>query len=220
MKKEVLAALLLGMTGAAVMASGVCADETEALTEVQTEAVSEQAEAQIDAPAWYIEEIVDPGERPDYEAGRYVTLGQYKGLTIVLDGLEVTEEEIDAYIEDAAAQAGLNQKEGTVKEGDVVNIDYSGKKDGVAFDGGTAQGAALEIGSGTFIPGFEEGLIGVNTGETVDLDLTFPENYGAEELAGAETVFTVTVNYIEAAPERYGSGSGTGDRQRNLYSGI
>ena len=78
----------------------------------------------------------------------------------------------------------------------MTNIDYEGKKDGVAFDGGTAQGATLLIGSGQFIAGFEDGLIGVMPGETVDLNLTFPENYGAADLAGQEVVFTVTVNFI------------------------
>jgi trigger factor len=83
----------------------------------------------------------------------------------------------------------------TVKDGDTVNIDYVGKKDGEAFDGGTGN-YDLTIGSGTFISGFEEGLIGVKVGETVDLDLTFPEDYSSEELAGQDVVFTVTVNEI------------------------
>ena len=80
--------------------------------------------------------------------------------------------------------------------GDTANIDYCGKKDGVAFDGGTAQGFDLEIGSGMFIPGFEDGLVGVKLGETVDLDLTFPEEYGSKDLAGKKVVFTVKVNKI------------------------
>ena len=86
-----------------------------------------------------------------------------------------------------------------VKKGDTVNIDYVGKKDGVAFEGGTAQGHDLEIGSGAFIDGFEDGLIGVETGKTIDLNLTFPENYTTADLAGAKVVFTVTVNYIRGA---------------------
>ncbi|MCQ2448917.1 MAG: FKBP-type peptidyl-prolyl cis-trans isomerase [Clostridia bacterium] len=91
----------------------------------------------------------------------------------------------------------LTLKDGIVETGDVANIDYTGKKNGVAFEGGTAQGYNLTIGSGTFIPGFEDGLVGVKVGATVDLDLTFPENYGSEELAGAAVVFTVKVNSIE-----------------------
>ncbi len=83
-----------------------------------------------------------------------------------------------------------------VELGDVIDLDFSGKKDGVSFEGGTAAGQALWIGSHTFINGFEDGLIGVKPGETVDLNLTFPENYGKEDLAGADVVFTCTVNGI------------------------
>ena len=86
--------------------------------------------------------------------------------------------------------------EGKVEDGDIANIDYVGKKDGTAFSGGTAKGYDLEIGSGSFITGFEEGLVGVEIGKTVDLNLTFPSDYGSEELAGKAVVFTVTVNYV------------------------
>lgn len=88
-----------------------------------------------------------------------------------------------------------------IKKGDVADIDYVGKKDGVAFEGGTASGYKLSIGSGGFIPGFEDGLVGVNVGETVDLNLTFPENYRNTAMAGQEVVFTVTVNSIEGSAE-------------------
>ncbi|MBQ7089512.1 MAG: FKBP-type peptidyl-prolyl cis-trans isomerase, partial [Clostridia bacterium] len=86
-------------------------------------------------------------------------------------------------------------KEGTVQKGDTCAIDYIGKKDGVAFEGGTGS-YDLEIGSGSFIPGFEEGLIGKKIGSTVDLNLTFPENYGNEELNGQDVVFTVTIKKV------------------------
>ncbi len=84
-----------------------------------------------------------------------------------------------------------------IKNGDIANINYVGKKDGVAFDSGTADNYDLTIGSNSFIDGFEEGLIGVSTGETVDLNLTFPEEYPSADLAGAKVVFTVTVNSIK-----------------------
>ena len=85
-----------------------------------------------------------------------------------------------------------------VQDGDTVNIDYTGYKDGEPFDGGSTNGAGadLVIGSGTYIDGFESGLIGQKVGDTVDLNLTFPENYGAEDLAGADVVFTVTINGV------------------------
>ena len=96
----------------------------------------------------------------------------------------------------------MNHKEGTVEKYDVVNIDYSGKVDGEAFDGGTDPGFNLAIGTGKFIDGFEDGLLGVKTGETVDLNLTFPENY-SEDLGGKDVVFTVTVNYINEFTDEF-----------------
>ncbi len=95
--------------------------------------------------------------------------------------------------------------EGTISSGDMANIDYEGKKDGVAFEGGTAKGHDLEIGSNSFIEGFEEGLIGVEIGSTVDLNLTFPENYQSTDLAGKAVVFTVKVNSAKKAkkPEAF-----------------
>lgn len=88
-------------------------------------------------------------------------------------------------------------KDRAIKNGDIANIDFAGYKDGKAFDGGTSEGYDLEIGSGSFIPGFEEGLVGVKPGETKNLNLTFPENYGTADLAGQEVVFKVTVNFIK-----------------------
>lgn len=178
--------------------------ETEAGTEgaqEETESQSEGAEAESEAET---EAAVELGERPDYQALDYVTLGAYNGLEVTVDPVaQVTEEEIDATIEASVTSGDLYDEvtEGTVQEGDLVNIDYVGTLDGEAFDGGTAEGYDLEIGSGSFIDGFEDGLVGVNVGDTVDLNLTFPENYGSAELAGQDTVFTVTVNSIKVMPQ-------------------
>lgn len=134
-----------------------------------------------------------------YDVEKYVTLGAYDGMQVEVAGdFEVTDDEVIDYINGMLSYypSYEDTDKQTVEEGDCVNIDYEGKKDGVAFDGGTAQGYVLEIGSGTFIEGFEEGLIGVNVGDTVDLNLTFPENYQSAELAGADVIFTVTVNKI------------------------
>lgn len=193
--------------------------ESEEETEAQTEAVSEaetdeeasseeetgsETETGEEETETETEAVQELGERPAYEALDYVTLGAYKGLEVTVDPVaEVTEEEIDTTIEGSVTSNDLYEEvtEGTVADGDLVNIDYEGKLDGEAFDGGTAQGQDLLIGSGSFIDGFEEGLIGVEVGETVDLELTFPENYQSEELAGQDTVFTVTVNSIKVIPE-------------------
>ncbi len=91
---------------------------------------------------------------------------------------------------------------GTVKDGDTVNIDYVGKKDGVAFEGGTANGQNLVIGSKSYIDGFESGLIGKEVGKTVDLNLTFPKDYQQTDLAGKAVVFTVKINYVQSLPEK------------------
>lgn len=130
----------------------------------------------------------------------HVTLPEYKGIEVEVDAINVTEEEINSYIEAALENAAVTEEvtDRAVEEGDTVNIDYVGKKDGVAFEGGTSPegGYDLLIGSGNFIDGFEDGLIGAKKGETVELDLTFPENYDNELLAGQAVVFTVTVNKI------------------------
>lgn len=126
----------------------------------------------------------------------YVKLGEYKGLEVTQpDPVEITDEYRDSYIN---YMLSLNPADG-VMNGDTVNIDYSGKLDGVAFDGGTAAGQNLTIGSGQFIPGFEEGLIGYKVGDTVDIELTFPEDYLSVEMAGKTVIFTVTINSIMAA---------------------
>lgn len=135
----------------------------------------------------------------EYDASDYVTLGAYKGMEVTLDSnYEVTEEDVKNEIESLLVSypAYEDSDKTTVENGDFVNIDYEGLKDGVAFDGGTAQGTILEIGSGRFIDGFESGLIGANVGDTVSLDLTFPENYQNTEMAGQAVVFHVTVNKI------------------------
>ncbi len=129
----------------------------------------------------------------------YVELGQYKGLEVSVERPEVNDEYTMNYINYVLTQnAELQEVTGrAAQNGDILNIDYAGEKDGVAFDGGTAAGKDLMLGSHTFISGFEEGLIGKNKGDKVDLNLTFPENYAKKELAGQDVVFHVTVNKIQ-----------------------
>jgi trigger factor len=138
----------------------------------------------------------------DYDMTQYVKVGDYRNLDVVYSETEITDDIVDyAYLNflsdyAEAVDPSYYETEREVRDGDVVSLDFCGKKDGVAFQGGTATGYILEIGSGTFIPGFEEGLIGVMPGEEVDLDLTFPENYQSAELAGQAVVFTCTVQGI------------------------
>lgn len=136
----------------------------------------------------------------DLDIDTYITLADYKNMKVSVARPEVTDETIESYVNTKLLVGSITDK--AVQEGDVVNIDFEGKKDGVAFAGGAGQGYQLEIGSGAFIPGFEEGLIGVMPGETVDLNLSFPEIYrNNPDLAGQAVVFTVTVNSIRATAE-------------------
>ena len=127
-----------------------------------------------------------------------VTLGKYEGVEIKTHDVSVSDEEVDSYIQNVLENSqNLTEVDRPAASGDTVNIDYEGKKDGVAFDGGTAQGQNLELGSHSFIDGFEEGLIGATKGEKRTLNLTFPADYHAAELAGQSVTFDVTVNSVQ-----------------------
>lgn len=133
---------------------------------------------------------------------KVIKLGNYKGIEAEVTKQPVADTEVDNEIQRLVAQStSLIEKDGDVTNGDVTTIDFEGFKDEVAFDGGKAEGFQLEIGSGQFIPGFEEQMIGMKKGETRKLNLTFPENYGAADLAGADVVFKVTVHKIEEKKE-------------------
>lgn len=137
-----------------------------------------------------------------YNLDKYVTLGNYIGVEYTYEEAPVTDELVTSYINTMLSQKGYGEQkeftEGTVKVGDTANIDFEGLRDGVAFEGGTAKGSDLVIGSGTFIDGFEDGLVGVSVGETVTLDLTFPDPYpNNPDLAGKPVQFIVKVNSIK-----------------------
>lgn len=126
-----------------------------------------------------------------------ITVGNYTGLGLSVKKEEVTEEMIDNELEALRTGYPVQVTDRAAKDGDTVNIDYAGTKDGVAFSGGTASGADLTLGSGQFIDGFEDGVVGMMPGEEKDLNLTFPEDYGNADLAGQAVVFHVTLNYIK-----------------------
>lgn len=136
----------------------------------------------------------------DLDIDAYITLADYKNMKVSVVRPEVDDESILQYIDGELLAGNITNR--AVQDGDVVDIDFIGRKDGEAFEGGSASGFKLTVGSGQFIPGFEDGLVGVMPGETVDLNLTFPETYRQNaELAGKEVVFTVTVNGIAFSAE-------------------
>ena len=143
----------------------------------------------------------------DYDMTQYVSVGDYKNLELGYENIVLSEEELTSeyvgFLAEFANQLvdAENITDRPVEFGDVVCLDYCGKEDGVAFEGGTGTGYLLGIGSNTFIPGFEEGLIGWMPGEEQDLPIAFPEDYHNADLAGKEVVFTCTVQYIVSPDE-------------------
>ena len=133
-----------------------------------------------------------------------VEIKKYKGLKVKKDKVEVTQEEIDhemAHLLERYGEVRVKEK-GKLENGNIAVIDFEGFKDGVAFDGGKGENYELEIGSNTFIPGFEEQLVGMKNGEERDINVTFPEEYPAENLKGAPVVFKVKLNEIKEKVQR------------------
>lgn len=132
-----------------------------------------------------------------------VKIKKYKGLEVEKVEIPVSDEDVEASIRSDLALLGKNVPitDRAAEMGDIVVIDYSGKKDGVAFDGGTAEDQEITLGEAGFIDGFESGIVGHNIGETFDLDLQFPDDYFNDDLAGQAVVFTITLDSIEELPE-------------------
>lgn len=204
---------LLCMAGIMVLGISACsdkkaADQTSESVETQTAAGEENADDAQNTQSDESEQSTEServSDRADYvgiqdlDIEEYITLADYKNMTVSAVKPAVDDETIESYINSKLLVGDIMNR--AVEKGDVADIDFVGKKDGEAFQGGSSEGYKLAIGSGGFIPGFEDGLIGVMPGETVDLNLTFPEDYGNTELAGQEVVFTVTVNSIKGSAE-------------------
>ena len=171
-----------------------------ALNRAVAEAFVKEKLQPLDRPEVEVKKFV-PGEilefTADVEVLPKVELGDYKKLSTKKEKVSVTAKEINETIE--RMRAGLAEKKEVTraaKDGDEVVIDFVGKIDGVAFDGGTATDYTLKLGAGQFIPGFEEGIVGHKLEETFDIDLKFPAEYHSAELAGSAVTFTVTLNKI------------------------
>lgn len=190
MRKRFLAVVMCVCLGMTMFACGASKDDNTKETESGTSEATE--------PAYTEEDLVDDSNG-DLNILDYVDLGDYKGIELTKSITKVTDDEVTNEMESKAVK--LTGSDVTVEDGDTAIIDFVGKLNGVAFDGGTASNYELEIGSGSFIDGFEDGLIGVKKGDTVDLNLTFPESYPSTELAGKDVVFTVTVNGVKRKPQ-------------------
>lgn len=147
----------------------------------------------------------DEAPYADYDLSEYVTVGEYKNLEYDEISVSVSDdeiqEEIDSRLEAAAETKSVET--GTVADGDTINVAFEGKIDGETFEGGSSDSYDITVGTTSMIDGFVEGLIGKEVGETVELDLTFPEDYGNEDLNGKDVVFTVTINskQVKEVPE-------------------
>lgn len=190
MRKRFLAVVMCVCLGMAMFACGASKDDNTKETESGTSEATE--------PAYTEEDLVDDSNG-DLNILDYVDLGDYKGIELTKSITKVTDDDVTNEMESKAVE--LTGSDVTVEDGDTAIIDFVGKLNGVAFDGGTASNYELKIGSGSFIDGFEDGLIGVKKGDTVDLNLTFPESYQSTELAGKDVVFTVTVNGVKRKPQ-------------------
>ncbi len=173
------------------------------LPDAYTKAIDEADIFPIDQPSIDIEQI-EKGKalvfKAEVEVKPDVTLGEYKGLEVEEETVEVTDEDVEKELENLREQYAelVVKEEGEVEEGDTVVIDFEGFMDGEAFEGGKGENHNLEIGSGQFIPGFEEQLVGKKSGDEVEVEVTFPEEYHAEELAGKEAVFQVKIHEVKA----------------------
>ena len=198
MKKSVRSYYGAALILAAAIAAAGCGTKAPAESAAETTAPAESTEAaSVAAPT----EEAEPEETTApavYGDTASVTLGEYKNLTAERVMAEVTDEEVSQQIDQVLkAHPNYTEVEREAKTGDTVNIDFVGKIDGEAFEGGSSEDYDLELGSGAFIAGFEDGVAGMKKGETKDLALKFPDNYQHEDVAGKDVVFTVTLNAVK-----------------------
>ena len=170
------------------------------LPSIYTEVLKESKLEPVVQPAIDIKNIDENGVEIEFTiiTAPVANVKKYKGLKVKREKVEVSEKEIKDEIQRLREQyAEIEIKEGKIKKGDTAVIDFEGFKDGVAFAGGKGENYPLEIGSDTFIPGFEDALIGLKSGDKKDVELTFPEDYPSEELKGQKVVFKVTVHEVK-----------------------
>ena len=191
MKKKTVAAILVMCM---VLSASACGKEAakdtknEKTTETTDKKSEEKAEKDDKSNKEASLKLVTVDDISDY-----VTIGEYKGLTLNRISQEVTDDDVQAEIDYDLEDKGEEIKDGTVESGDTVTINFTGTIDGKEFDGGSAEDYQLTVGEGSMIDGFEDGIIGMKDGETKELDLTFPEDYYDDSVAGKAVVFKVTL---------------------------
>lgn len=192
MKKKILALILLGCLAFSACGSK---DTEEAQTDAE-DTVEETDETETDDTPVTEDTIADKG------IDAFIKLGEYKGIDLAKTIYTVTDDDVEAQIQEdlASYPMEMDDPDATVALNDTINLDYSGSIDGEVFDGGTAEDQQLKIGSGQFIDGFEDQMIGMKVGESGEIQVTFPEDYSSTDLAGKDAVFAVTVNAIVSRP--------------------
>ena len=188
MKKKTVAAMLvmcMALSATACGGSDTKETKTETTQDTGDKKDSASSDKKTSASAVRLVSVSD--------VSKYVTIGEYKGLTLDRSSVTVTDDDVQAEIDYNLEENGTEVNDGTVEEGDSVTINFTGTIDGKEFDGGSAEDYDLVIGEGGMIDGFEDGIIGMKKGETKELDLTFPDDYYEESVAGKPVVFKVTL---------------------------
>lgn len=190
MKKKIVAAILVMYMALSLTACGGTDTKDTETENTQTEDSADKKDSssenkETSASAARLVSVSD--------VTKYVTIGEYKGLTLERSSITITDEDVQAEIDYNLQENGTEVNDGTVEEGDTVTINFTGTIDGKEFDGGSAEDYDVVIGEGGMIDGFEDGIIGMKKGETKELNLTFPDDYYEESVAGKDVVFTVTL---------------------------
>lgn len=194
MKKKAVVSMLIMCMAVSAAACGKSSDTEKTTTETTDTKDSEDSEK--DSTDTDTKETDSSGENrlvSVKDVSKYVTIGEYKGLELTRTSQPVTDDDVQAEINYNLEDNGSEVKDGTVENGDTVTINFTGTIDGKEFDGGSAEDYELVVGDGEMIDGFEDGIVGMKSGETKELDLTFPDDYYEESVAGKAVVFKVTL---------------------------
>lgn len=195
-RNTILNSIAVVCVASALMSACSARNTSTEVTDVATPSSIAEEEITEDS----IEKEIDALSVEKPETLGSIVLSEYKDLVVTVPSeSEVTDDDVNSRIKEY--MSNYQEDADTVQNGDTVTIDFTGKKDGVAFDGGSADSYSVVVGSNTLVSGFEEGMVGMKLGETKDIEITFPEDYSNEDLAGQPVTFSVVVNSIKRTPE-------------------